>query len=178
MFRAQSHLRGKERNRVLKIQISQRFEKPPGRADIQRHEFCLFCRRPLRGLARKTDGGTDYLFQLPLGKVERIRAEGVCINHVCSGVEIGKMNVANGVRVRQVPKLGAFTHGKPFRLQKRAHAAVKDQKIRFEKFGQVQRDPSRKPMNAVTDLVGIIKRVSPRVSPILRGQSKSGNMVF
>ena len=126
---AKLDLRGEQGNSVLKIQVAQRFEEPPGGADVHGDEFGLFGSCLLRCFPRQANGRPDDRVQLFFAEMERICPEGVGIHHVGAGAQIGGMDAPNRVGVGQIPKLGALANGKPLLLQKCAHSAVQNEKI-------------------------------------------------
>ena len=91
------------------------------------------------------------------------------------------MYLRDGFGMCNVPAFGQFTRGQSALLQESSQSSVKDNDIVFYKFTNVHRDTSCRfviPANAVTDFDGDIKRESPRVTPILLGQSSREKIIF
>ena len=122
--RADAHRLSEETHRLLKRQISHGREQLSRRADIQRDVRVLSARKRARFLC-KADRRCHNLLQI-IRIFQPVRAERIRIENITARLKIGRVNLPDVVRMRQVPGLRQFSSRKPFRLQQRSHAAVKE----------------------------------------------------
>ena len=104
-------------------------QQPPRGADVQRHELGLAAGAALRGGAGVGDGGGDDGLQLRVVKLQTVGTEGVGVDHVGAGVEIGLLHGDDLLGVGDVPPLGMLTGLQAPGLQQRAHAAIQQQNV-------------------------------------------------
>ena len=181
---AEAHRPGKSRNRILKVERSERAQKSARRSDVERDKLLARRRCGARRPGICNRGGDDRL-QLVRSEFQRIRAEGIGTDDVAARIKIRLVDCGHHVRVRKIPALGVFAGRKSARLQERAHAAVQQDDMVLQIIRECHRvtpfciSAARgMPANAVTDLPGDIKRLSPSVSPICRSQSSRAKMSF
>ena len=181
VFNTEPYRFGKNLNRFFKVEITEGLQKLSCRADIKRNKLFLLSRR---GLSRFIDifySTADYFVQLVTVKFQNICPERVCADNVASAVVIISVYIRDCFGMCNVPTFGQLTRGQSALLQESSQSSVKDNDIVFYKFTNVHRDTSCRfviPANAVTDFDGDIKRESPRVTPILLGQSSREKIIF
>ena len=185
MLRAEAHRRGKGGDRVLKVERAERAQQSARRSDVERDKLLARRRRRRARRRRIRDCGGDDRLQLVRVEFQRVCAERVGADDVAARVKIGLVDRGHRVRVREIPPLRVLTGRKPARLQERTHAAVQQDDMALQIFRECHRvspfcgSAARgMPANAVTDLPGDIKRLSPRVSPSCRSQSSRAKMSF
>ena len=173
------------RHGVLEAEVAERREEPAGGADVERDE-ALAAAGLLPGAAGVGDRGGDELgarMRRPLGReLHGRRAEGVREHVVRARLEVGAVHGDDVARMGKVPLLGHLARRQAPLLQERAHAAVGEDKARFDQVENAHRCSScagqacpglaqPTPTNALTLLVGTIRL--PAVSDTPRRRAAS-----
>ena len=119
-----AHAFGEHVDRVLKSEIAQRTQQLAERAHVERKINRIFvsCIAGF-GAGHVVVGGADD--RVEVIELEPVCAEGVRCDHVGAGFHIGKVDLFQHGRMRQVPRFGQFARAKTLFLQQRTHPAVK-----------------------------------------------------
>ena len=116
---------GEQLYRPLERQVAHRLEQLARRTDVERYIGILAAGESACGF-RVADRRFHDFAQV-IRVFERVRAEGVRVDDVASGLVIAAVERDNLVRVRKVPRFGQLTRFQAVRLKNRTHAAVKKQ---------------------------------------------------
>ena len=122
--------------------------------------------------------GTDYELDLVLRNNLTTEEHPLGVYHMGSGIKILLMDLGDYLRVGEIPSLRQFPGLHSPGEEQRTHATVQKQQVLGHIFQNVHRlHPSLTPMTAVTDLLGVINRLSLRVRPMLP-QSSAAKISF